>query len=281
MGSLFSAPLPPGALPDRPITPDPFDPQVEAMRRKRLKKLKRHIPRQATILTSGLGDRTATAPQPVRNRTFPVPPGAPHTANTLLGTESNFGNGRARVRLPGKKHTAPRASRPGSTILTDPLVQLVGVGQTPTPAQPQPPAPQRPDPSQPDPCEAILETLLQLNRELDEIRPKISLLKFRITANEEEIERLKSAPVELPPIPGRLPRRPIKLRKQIPDALKDAEQTRRSIDFFEKLEQISFLEKEIVALKKELEPLEEKERQLDRSQREQEKRLAHCRAANK
>lgn len=259
MGSLFNSPAPPGPLPDPPNPPNLFDPRIAAMRRQRLEELKRKKGRQATILTAGLGDRTETARQPVGNSALPVLPGAPYTANTLLGAESNFGKGRARVRLPGKKHTATATSPPASTIPIDALVQLVGVGQTPTPPQPQPPASQHPETPQ---------------------RPQIQETAGKIVAIEEEIERLKSEPVDLPPIPGRMPRRPFRLRKQIPDAAKDIDQARRSLNKFEKRKRIRALEQEIATFEQELENLRESEKRFEDSAKHAQQQLQECEAKN-
>ncbi len=66
MGSLFSSPSPPPPLP--PV-PTPEDPAIDAARKKRRLAELRRKGRAATILTSGLGDRSeAPVTRPGLNR---------------------------------------------------------------------------------------------------------------------------------------------------------------------------------------------------------------------
>lgn len=72
MGSLFSSPSPPPPPPPPPV-PTPEDPAVDEARRKLRQAELRRRGRRATILTSGLGDRSA------------APTGRPGLVNRLGG----------------------------------------------------------------------------------------------------------------------------------------------------------------------------------------------------
>ena len=101
--------------------------------------------------------------------------------------------------------------------------------ETPQRPQPEPPKPDEPKPDEPEkpkenPCKAIEDALNSILDDLFDVRPKFQETAGKIVAIEDEIKRMKSEPIDLPPIPGRMPRRPFRLRKQIPDAAKDIAQ---------------------------------------------------------
>ena len=77
-----------------------------------------------------------------------------------------------------------------------------------------------------------------------------------------------------------MPRRPFRLRKQIPDAAKDIDQARRSLNEFEKRKRIRVLEQEIATLKKELERLRQTEERFEKSAKQAQQRLEVCEAKN-
>ncbi len=81
-------------------------------------------------------------------------------------------------------------------------------------------------------------------------------------------------------IPLRLPRSPIKLRREIPSAAVDIEQGRRALTSLDKRIKINNLEEKIRVLKQELKNLRGKEGQKERNERDLVNKYQECKAEN-
>jgi hypothetical protein len=209
------------------------------------------------------------------------------------GATAHLDSPEAPARQPGANRTASAAPRQ-TTILTAGLEPRADAPAQPQPDQPKPqpqpkpeqPKPEQPKPEQPkpeppkeDPCKDIVERIEELAELQEKVRQNIPTKEIEIASREKEIERLKSEPTNVPFIPGRPFRGPLKFRGEIPPLAKDIEEVRRSRNILNSRNRIRVLEREIAELKKEREELREQEKQLTINLDILAKRLAECEAA--